>query len=102
VADRLIREGEQVVVLLAGANRDPAQFPEPDVLDFGRPNASRHMSFGHGPHFCLGAALAKTEGEILFGTMSRWFPNAKLVAEPQWRDTAILRALKTLQVSAGG
>jgi pimeloyl-[acyl-carrier protein] synthase len=102
VAGQLIREGEQVVVLLAGGNRDPAQFPEPDVLDVSRPNASRHLSFGHGPHFCLGAALAKTEAEIVFGTMSRRFPNAKLTAEPQWRDTAILRALDTLKISAAG
>src|SRR5215469_14784031 len=58
VAGQLIREGEQVVVLLAGANRDPAQFPDPDVPDFRRPKASQHMSFGPGPHSCLGAARA--------------------------------------------
>ena len=101
VADTVIAKGEQVVVLLAGANRDPSQFPDPDRLDLRRPNANRHMSFAHGPHFCLGAALAKAEGEIVFGTLARRFPKARLGPDPQWRDTAILRAFDRLPVEAG-
>jgi cytochrome P450 len=59
------------------------------------------MSFGRGPHFCLGAALAKTGAEIVFGAVARRFPAAKLTAGPQWRDTAILRALDTPKISGG-
>jgi cytochrome P450 len=56
-----IRVGDQVTVSIAGANRDPAVFPEPDRFDIRRPNAARHLAFAHGPHFCLGAHLARLE-----------------------------------------
>ena len=54
-----IRAGHQVTVSIAGANRDPAVFPHPDTFDVRRPNAGRHLAFAHGPHFCIGAHLAR-------------------------------------------
>ncbi|MFF4306873.1 cytochrome P450 [Streptomyces sp. NPDC001601] len=60
----------------AAANRDPTAFPDPDVLDFQRP-AGRHVAFGHGPHFCLGAALARLEGVAVL--------EALLTRLPHWR-----------------
>lgn len=96
VAGTRIKAGEQVVVMLGGANRDPAVFDEPDRLDLGRTNASRHMTFAHGPHFCLGAALAKTEAEILLSTLARRYPKTRLAPDHRWRDTAILRSLSHL------
>jgi hypothetical protein len=99
VAGTTIHTGEQVVVLLGGANRDPSEFPDPDRLDLTRPNAGKHMTFVHGPHYCLGAALAKTEGEIMFGTLARRYPTARLAQAHEWRDTAILRSLHRLPIA---
>jgi len=56
-----IRRGDFVSVSLAGAGRDPAFFPDPDRFDVHRPNARQHLAFAHGPHFCLGAHLARLE-----------------------------------------
>ncbi|MFI2189705.1 cytochrome P450 [Streptomyces sioyaensis] len=102
VAGTTIKAGEQVVVLLGGANRDPREFPDPDRLDLTRANAGKHMTFVHGPHYCLGAALAKTEGEIMFGTLARRFPHLRLSGKHEWRDTAILRSLDRLPLELEG
>lgn len=99
VAGTTIHEGEQVVVLLGGANRDPGEFICPDRLDLRRPNAGRHMTFVNGPHYCLGAALAKAEGEIMFSTLARRYPNVRLGGPHEWRDTAILRSLQRLPIT---
>lgn len=99
VAGTTINPGDQVVVLLGGANRDPGEFPDPDRLDLARENAGKHMSLVVGPHYCLGAALAKVEGEIMFGTLARRYPNVRLAGPHKWRDTAILRALDSLPVT---
>jgi cytochrome P450 len=68
-----IRRGELVVLFLAAANRDPERFPDPDRLDLGRPD-NAHLAFSHGPHFCLGAQLARAEAQIAIGTLVRRFP----------------------------
>lgn len=99
VAGTTIKQGEQVVVMLGGANRDPEAFPDPDRLDLTRTNANKHMTFAHGPHFCLGAALAKTEAEVMFSTLANRFPDVRLAAPPVWRDTAILRSLDELHIA---
>jgi cytochrome P450 len=64
-----IRAGDQVTVSIAGANRDPAVFGDPDRFDVGRPNAGRHLAFAHGPHFCLGAHLARLEARAAVETL---------------------------------
>jgi cytochrome P450 len=64
-----IRAGDQVTVSIAGANRDPRIFDDPDEFQIRRPNASRHLAFAHGPHFCLGAHLARLEARIAVATI---------------------------------
>jgi cytochrome P450 len=92
-----VAKGETVLCLLGAANRDPAVYPDPDRLDITRPNI-RLMSFGGGIHFCLGAQLARIEGEIAIGTMLRRLPSLKLddVEHPDWRKTFVLRGLNRL------
>ena len=99
IGDRLIREGEQVAVSLAAANRDPDQFPDPDRLDVGR-SPNRHLGFGGGPHFCLGATLARIESQAAFGAVLRRFPHLELATEhPTYRDHFVFRGLTDLKVS---
>ncbi len=89
--------GESVVQLLGAANRDPAQYPDPDRLDIGRQNI-RPMSFGGGIHHCLGAQLARLEGELVFTALIERFPNLELPQKdkPDWRLSFTLRGLNKL------
>jgi cytochrome P450 len=73
-----IRAGDQVTVSIAGANRDPAVFADPDVFDLRRANAGRHLAFAHGPHFCLGAHLARLEAQVAVGTLLARLPRLRL------------------------
>ncbi len=73
-----IRAGDQVTVSIAGANRDPAVFGEPDVFDVLRPSAGRHLAFAHGPHFCLGAHLARLEAQVAIETLLARLPRLRL------------------------
>jgi cytochrome P450 len=73
-----IRAGDQVTVSLAGANRDPAVFEDPDRFDIRRPNAGKHLAFAHGPHFCLGAHLARLEARIAVETVLDLLPELRL------------------------
>jgi cytochrome P450 len=92
-----VREGEYVLLLTAAANRDPAVFTDPDKLDLLRP-AKPHLSFGHGIHFCLGAPLARLEGQIALGKLFE----REVALRPQplhYRDNIILRGLAELPVT---
>jgi cytochrome P450 len=92
-------KGTMVITALGAANRDPAQFAEPDVLDVAR-KEPRHISFGFGIHFCLGAPLARVEGQLALGTLLRRMPRLALAeASPEWRESSVLRGLKRLNVS---
>jgi cytochrome P450 len=73
-----IRAGDQVTVSIAGANRDPAVFTDPDRFDLRRPNATKHLAFAHGPHFCLGAHLARLEARIAVATLLDLLPELRL------------------------
>ena len=75
-----IRAGDQVTVSLAGANRDPVVFAEPDLFDVRRPNAGHHLAFAHGPHFCLGAHLARLEAQVAVETVLARLPGLRLDA----------------------
>jgi cytochrome P450 len=89
---------DEVSVLLAAANRDPEVFPDPDRLDLARGD-SRHLAFGFGAHFCLGAALARLEGQIAIGSAVARFPAMKLARErAEWRPGYVLRGLVALPI----
>jgi len=93
---RTIRKGQEVCLLLAAANRDPAQFVDPDRLDLGRAD-NEHLAFGHGLHFCLGAALARLEGQIAIQAVLRRLPGLRLASDTlAWREGLMLRGLKEL------
>ena len=94
-----IAKGEMVMPFMGAANRDPAQFPDPDRLDIGRSD-NRHIAFGWGIHFCLGAPLARIEGQIAINTLLRRLPKVALTTEvPEYRPSLTLRGLKALPVS---
>lgn len=96
-----IPEGAPVVAFLAAANRDPAQFPDPDRLDVARTD-NQHLAFGAGIHYCVGASLARVEAQIAIDTLLRRFPTLTLQEQaPTWRETAIIRGLTSLPLSAG-
>ena len=89
------------MLLVGAANRDPAQFPEPDRLDVGRPDV-KMLSFGGGIHFCLGAMLARTEAQIAIGSLLARVPNLDLATDDlQWRPHITLRGLSSLPVTIG-
>jgi cytochrome P450 len=99
VGGRLIPKGEMVMPFIGAADRDPAQFPEPDRLDLGRTD-NRHIAFGWGIHFCLGAPLARLEGQIAINTLVRRLPKLALATEtPEFRQSLTLRGLKSLPVT---
>ena len=92
-----IHPGQRVICAIGAANRDPAVFAEPGVLDIGRKENS-HIAFGRGIHYCLGAPLAMLEGRIAFSSLLDRFPSMKLVAEPEFREQVVLRGVEELWV----
>jgi cytochrome P450 len=101
VAGMRVKEGELVVIYLAAANRDPSVFPDPHRFDIERPNAGRHLAFSGGRHFCLGAALARAEGEVGLRTFFDRFPRVRAAGSGSRRDTRVLRGWSTLPVVLG-
>ncbi len=96
---KTLHAGQVVLLLLAAANRDPEQFPDPDRLDIGRQN-NKHIAFGLGPHFCLGAPLARLEGRLVFEALLQRAPNLRLNGPPpRYRQNFNLRGLESLHIS---
>jgi cytochrome P450 len=96
-----LRRGEQIMALLASANHDGEQFPNPEVFDISR-EPNRHAAFGTGIHSCLGATLARLEGQIAFATLLSRLPDLALAIprdEIRWRDATFLRGLTQLPVT---
>jgi cytochrome P450 len=96
----VVPQGEIVIPLLLAANRDPAVFPAPDVFDIAR-NPNRHLGFGHGIHFCLGAPLARLEGRIALEALVQRFPGLTLAVDPaelEWSPNLMLRGVRRLPV----
>ena len=93
-------KGQSVICLLGAANRDPAVYEDPDRLDIKRADI-RPLSFGGGIHYCLGAQLARIEGEVAISTLLRRLPNLRLddIDHPDWRQTFVLRGLNKLPAS---
>ncbi len=100
VAGVTIPRGSLVLAVIASANRDPSQFDDPERLDITRED-NRHLAFGQGAHFCLGAPLARLEGQIAINTLLRRLPGLQLavpVESLRWRATPVLRGLEALPV----
>jgi cytochrome P450 len=92
-----IPRGQELALLFASANRDPAAFAEPDSLLLDR-SPNPHLSFGAGIHYCLGAPLARLELAILFRAILERMPTLELVAVPEWKPRFVLRGLQSLPV----
>jgi cytochrome P450 len=100
IGDVKIPAHEQVLVVLAAADRDPEHFPDPDRLDISRPD-NRHIAFGHGIHFCVGAPLARLEGDVAFTSLLRRFPAMRPAVpldQVHWTYRLVLRGLDALPV----
>jgi hypothetical protein len=94
-----LRSGHRVRLALGAANRDPEQFMNPDVLDLGRID-NRHLAFGYGSHFCLGAQLARVQGQIAIGAVLRRMPRLCLASDAiAWQRNVTFRGLESLHVS---
>jgi cytochrome P450 len=98
VAGKQIGRGQLVHVMLGAANRDAEQFVEPDRLDLAR-RENRHVAFSHGIHYCLGAALARLEGQVAFAAVLQRFPALQLDRQTlDWQRNPTIRSLKALPV----
>jgi cytochrome P450 len=96
-----VRRGAEVLFMLGSANRDAAVWDQPDEVRIDR-QVGRHLSFGMGIHFCLGAPLARIEGEVAFRALAREAPGLELVdPDPAWRPGAVLHGLRSLEVRLG-
>jgi cytochrome P450 len=93
-----LEPGRLIMLGLASANRDPRHFPEPDRFDVGRLE-NRHLSFGYGAHFCLGASIARMEARVAFETLLDRFSSIEWAGdEPRWADDTALRTLEEFPV----
>ena len=98
IGGKQIKQGDLVCVFFAAGNRDPEQFAAPSQLDIER-KPNRHLAFGHGLHYCVGAALARLEGQIVVNTILRRLPGLTLATENlEWNRNLTLRGLKSLPV----
>jgi cytochrome P450 len=101
LGNRTIRKGEMVSGLLGSANHDEAKFSDPDRLDLQRANV-RPLSFGHGIHTCLGAALARMEAQVAFSELAKSYPQITISGTPQRNPSVAFRGLLSLPVALNG
>ena len=92
----VVPAGSAITLFLGAANRDPEVFADPDRLDLARPDARKHLAFASGPHFCLGAALARLEGEVAFTALLEHLGDLRPAGTPVRRPTFVLRGMDSL------
>jgi len=95
----LVPKGTLVMTVLGAASHDPVVFESPEQLRLDRPNASRHLGFAAGVHYCLGASLAKLETSVAITSLIRRFPEVQLAGEPTWRDRLTIRGVDHLPLT---
>ncbi|MHA7649989.1 cytochrome P450 [Mycobacterium sp. ML4] len=98
IGDAAVAAGDVMMLLLAAAHRDPAEYERPDVFDPDR-GAARHLGFGRGAHYCLGAPLARLEATAALSAVTARFPHARLAGEPRYKPNITLRGLSALTVA---
>jgi cytochrome P450 len=98
IGDTTVVKGDTMMLLLAAAHHDPAAFDRPGEFDPDR-ESIRHLAFGKGPHFCLGAPLARLEASVALSAVTARFPRARMRSEPQYKPNLTLRGLSTLAVA---
>ncbi|WP_037077265.1 cytochrome P450 [Pseudonocardia spinosispora] len=98
VAGHSLERGTPVVTLLAGANRDPEVFPNPNALDLSRPNSRDHLSFAAGIHYCIGAGLARMEGEIALKALFARFPDLRIEGKVAYCPSRVIRGPYVLPI----
>ena len=99
IGEHRFEAGDKALTLLAAANRDPARFTDPDRLDIGR-DEGPHLTFSYGIHYCLGAALARLEGQVVINSLVQRFGEMAITTDPvEYREHFVLRGLKELQVA---
>lgn len=98
IGDVAVPEGDTMMLLLAASHRDPAMYPDPDMFDPDR-GAIRHLAFGLGPHFCLGAPLARLEATVALSALTARFADARLAAEPVYKPNVTLRGMASLHIA---
>ena len=100
IGGQALTAGSFVGLIVATANRDPAVFADPDRLNPQRPNSARHLVFASGPHYCLGASLARLEGEVVFRTLAERYPDVKVLPQQvNFRPNFVLRGPLTLRAA---
>ena len=93
-----IASGQTVYMVIGAANRDAEQFAEPDRFDIER-SPNRHLEFGNGIHFCVGAALARAEAQIAIGSLLARYPDLELGGgQLEWKSIPVFRGLKSLPI----
>ncbi len=99
VEGHTLKSGQSVQLMLAAANRDPDVFPDPNRINWDRPNSARHLAFAAGPHYCLGASLARLEIAEVFAVLAERFPNLKVTQpQPPYKANPVLRGVQELRV----
>jgi cytochrome P450 len=96
---RSLKKGQFIILALGGANRDPRVMPEPDRFDIAR-NPVKHLSFASGAHYCIGAPLARLEGQIAIGILVKHLRQPRLLEAPKWKNSIALRGFESLRIEA--